>query len=107
MHKIIQLLKPIIMFNIRYPVLFVTIATLSSCFPAYFAVQLTMDTDIANFITEIDIKVQSLAILLSQLGGETEMQVAIQSAPYEPNVAFLERLSEESLELYHPLHDFR
>src|SRR5690625_7595085 len=35
------------------------------------------------------------------------MQVAIKSPSFEANVAFAERLAEESLELYYPRHDFR
>ena len=107
MHKIIQLLKPIIKFNIRYPVWVVTIATLSAIVATYFAVQLTIDPDIANLLPENHSNVQALNRLQAQIGGETEMQVAIKSPSFEANVAFAERLAEESLKLHYPRHDFR
>src|SRR5690625_1636764 len=105
MHKIIQLLKPIIKFNIRYPVWVVTIATLSAIVATYFAVQLTIDTAIANLLPENHPNVQALDRLQAQIGGETEMQVAIKSPSFEANVAFAERLAEESLEVYCTLLD--
>src|SRR5690625_437382 len=99
MNKIIQFLKPVIKFNIRYPAWVVTIATLSAIVATYFAVQLTIDTDIANLLPENHPNVQALNRLQAQIGGETEMQVAIKSPSFEANVAFAERLAEESLKL--------
>src|SRR5690625_3150211 len=107
MNKIIQFLKPVIKFNIRYPAWVVTIATLSAIVATYFAVQLTIDTDIANLLPENHPNVQALNRLQAQIGGETEMQVAIKSPSFEANVAFAERLAEESLKLHYPRHDFR
>src|SRR5690625_7257023 len=74
MQKIIQLRKPIIKFNIRYPAWVVTIATLSAIVATYFAVQLTIDTDIANLLPENHPNVQALNRLQAQIGGETEKQ---------------------------------
>src|SRR5690625_8040423 len=102
MNKIIQFLKPVIKFNIRYPAWVVTIATLSAIVATYFAVQLTIDTDIANLLPENHPNVQALDRLQAHIGGETEMQVAIKSPSFEANVAFAERLSAACVDLHFP-----
>lgn len=106
MHKVIQFLKPVIKFNIRYPFWVISIATLSAIVATYFAVQLTIDTDIANLLPENHPNVQALERLQTQIGGETEMQVAIKSPDFEANVAFAERLAEESLKMHYSEQDF-
>ncbi len=105
MHKIISFLQPIVQFNIRHPFWVVSIAVALAIFAGSFAVKLTVDTDIANLLPDTHPNVQALKQLQEQVGGETEMRVAIQSPDFEANVAFAELLAEESLKLFYPRRD--
>lgn len=106
MHKIISFLQPVVQFNIRHPFWVVSIAVALAIFAGSFAVKLTVDTDIANLLPDTHPNVQALKQLQEQVGGETEMRVAIKSPDFEANVAFAELLAEESLKLFYPRRDF-
>jgi predicted RND superfamily exporter protein len=71
----------------------------------YYAIQLRIDTDIANLLPEDNPNVLALEKLKETVGGETEMQVVISSPSFEANKAFAEDLIERSLELYYPRYE--
>ncbi|MDZ7806576.1 MAG: MMPL family transporter [Gracilimonas sp.] len=68
----------------------------------FFAIQLKVDTDIANLLPEDHPNVVALDKLNETVGGETDMQVVISSPSFEANKKFAEDLIERSLEMYYP-----
>ena len=72
---------------------------------SYFAVQLKVDTDIANLLPKDHPNVLALENLKNTVGGETEMQVAINSPSFEANKKFAEDLIPKSLELFYNRYD--
>ena len=66
----------------------------------YYASGLTIDTDLANLLPKSNEHVQALEKLQESVGGESEMQVAIQSPSFEDNKLFAEDLIKKSLQLY-------
>lgn len=105
MHKLIRLFRPIVTFNISHPFLVVIVSVILAIIAAIFASRLTVDTDIANLLPESNNNVQALKQLEETVGGETTMQVAIKSPDFEANIAFAEKLVEESLKLHDPRND--
>ncbi|MEX0995298.1 MAG: hypothetical protein WD599_07180, partial [Balneolaceae bacterium] len=100
MKKLLYLLRPLVEFNYRHPLI-----VLASCFVlavlgATFAVKLQIDTDIANLLPRSNPSVQALDRLQETVGGETVMEVAIRSPEFEANKRFAEDLIREGLELY-------
>ncbi|MEX2363976.1 MAG: MMPL family transporter [Balneolaceae bacterium] len=73
----------------------------------YFALQLKIDTDIANLLPEDNPNVLALEKLNNTVGGETEMQVLIQSPNFEANKKFAEDLIEQTLQLEYPRYNSR
>ena len=71
----------------------------------YFALQLRIDTDLANLLPEANEHVIALEELQETVGGETAMEVVIKSPGFEDNVRFAEDLIDESLKLYDPETD--
>ncbi len=100
MHKILELFRPLVSINCKHPfgILGVTISV--AIVLGYFALQLTIDTDLANLLPESNKHVQALEELQETVGGETAMEVAIQSPSFEDNKAFAQDLIKESLKLY-------
>ncbi len=105
MLKIIQFFKPLIRFNYNYPFWVIGIAIVMAVIGGYYATNLQIDTDLANLLPSSHPNVQALEKLQQTAGGETEMEVAIRSPDFEANVAFANRLAEESLDLYYDRHD--
>lgn len=66
----------------------------------FYAFQLRIDTDLANLLPKTNNHVLALERLQETVGGETDMQVAIQSPSFEDNRRFAEDLIRESLQLY-------
>lgn len=106
MQKIIRFLQPIVQFNIRHPFWVVSVSIALAVLASFYALKLTVDTDIANLLPSTHPNVQALNQLQEIAGGETEMKVAIKSPDFEANIAFAELLAERSLELYYPRRDF-
>jgi predicted RND superfamily exporter protein len=104
MQKFIQFLKPLVELNIRHPYWVVSISVVLAIIAGSFALNLSVDTDIANLLPSTNKNVQALEKLQDIAGGETEMQVAIKSPDFEANLRFAEILAEESLKLYYPRH---
>jgi len=86
--------------NFRYPVTILSVALLFAVLSAFFAVQLRVDTDIANLLPSDNPHVIALDELRQTVGGEQEMEVAIKSPDFEANRQAAAYLIEKSLELY-------
>jgi predicted RND superfamily exporter protein len=100
MDKILRVLRPLLSLNYRHPFAVVGIAILIAVLAGYFAVQLKIDTDLANLLPEKNEHVMALEKLQETVGGESEMTVAIQSPSFADNKRFAEDLITKSLELY-------
>lgn len=105
MQKIIHFFRPLVQQNIRHPFRVLCVAVVLAVVAGFYAVQLAIDTDIANLLPESNPNVQELEKLQEISGGETEMKVAIKSPDFDANIRFAERLAEESLDLYYPRND--
>ncbi len=101
----LRALQPLLNFNIRHPFLLLGICAVLTVFAANYAIQLRIDTDIANLLPKDHPNVLALEELKENVGGETEMQVAIQSPSFEANKRFAEDLIPKTLELYYPRYD--
>lgn len=64
-----------------------------------YAIQLKIDTDLANLLPKSNPHVKALEELQETVGGETPMEVAIKSPSFEDNKRFAEDLISESMEL--------
>lgn len=106
MHKIIKFFEPLVEYNIKHPFWVLFVSLVIAAIAASFAINLKVDTDIANLLPEDHPNVQALEKLKNEVGGETEMKVAIKSPDFEANVEFANKLAEESLELYYPRNGY-
>lgn len=100
MKKLLFILRPLIEFNYRHPLLVLTCSILLALVGANFALQLQVDTDIANLLPKSNKTVQALDKLQESIGGETVMEVAIKSPDFDTNKKFAETIIQEGLELY-------
>lgn len=105
MSKFLTLFKPILKFNYSHPYWVIIVSLIIAAVSGYYAIQLKVDTDIANLLPEDHPNVLALDRLNETVGGETEMQVVINSPSFEANKAFAEDLIERSLELYYPRYE--
>lgn len=101
MKKLLNFLNPILDFNIKHPFLVLFFGFLLSVIGAYFAIQLKVDTDIANLLPEDNPNVVALTELQEAVGGEAEMQVVIQSPSFEANLKFANDLIPRTLDLFY------
>ena len=100
-----RLFRPLLTLNIKHPFLLLLIGIGSAAICGYYALQLKIDTDIANLLPKDNPNVLALEQLKESVGGETEMQVAINSPSFEANKAFAEALIPKSLELFYSRYD--
>ena len=105
MEKVLQLLRPLVKLNYSHPYLVLAIALITAVFGAYFAIQLKVDTDIANLLPKQNEHVVALEKLQDTIGGETAMEVAVKSPSFEDNKRFIQDLIDKSLELYDSKND--
>ncbi|MCH2449094.1 MAG: MMPL family transporter [Gracilimonas sp.] len=105
MSKFLTLFKPILKFNYSHPYWVIFVSLIIAVVSGYYAIQLRIDTDIANLLPEDNPNVLALEKLKETVGGETEMQVVISSPSFEANKAFAKDLIERSLELYYPRYE--
>ncbi|MBO6535019.1 MAG: MMPL family transporter [Balneolaceae bacterium] len=105
MKQILRLFKPLLALNISHPIVVIGVSLIIAAVSAYFAIQLKVDTDIANLLPKDHPNVLALNKLQQTVGGETEMQVAIKSPSFEANKAFAEALIPKSLELFYDRYD--
>jgi predicted RND superfamily exporter protein len=71
----------------------------------YFAVQLKIDTNLANLLPKQNPHVKALEDLQETVGGETAMEVAIKSPSFEDNKEFARDLIGQSLKLHDQTND--
>lgn len=102
MQKLIEFLKPVVEFNTRHPFWVLLISMGLATVAAFYAVQLKIDTDIANLLPDSHPNVQALEHLQEVAGGETELKVGIKSPSFDANVNFARALIDSSLQLYDP-----
>ncbi|MEX1063286.1 MAG: MMPL family transporter [Balneolaceae bacterium] len=100
MQKLLFLLRPLVQFNYRHPLVVLGVCFALAAVAANFALKLQIDTDIASLLPESNKNVQALKKLQKSVGGETVMEVAIRSSSFEANRQFANDLIEESLALY-------
>lgn len=100
MDKILRLLRPLLSFNYKHPFIVLGIAVSSAVIASIFAIQLKIDTDLANLLPEKNGHVLALEQLQQTVGGESEMTVAIKSPSFADNKRFAEDLVDQSLKLY-------
>ncbi|MFP8488063.1 efflux RND transporter permease subunit [Gracilimonas sp. Q87] len=105
MSKLLELLKPLLNYNYSHPYLVLTVTLLLAVVSGFFAVQLKVDTDIANLLPEDHPNVVALEKLNETVGGETDMQVVIKSPSFEANKKFAQDLIEKSLDMYYPRYE--
>ncbi|MBO6793737.1 MAG: MMPL family transporter [Balneolaceae bacterium] len=105
MKQILGLFKPLLALNISHPFAVITVSLMVAVLSGYFAIQLKVDTDIANLLPEDHPNVLALNQLQETVGGETEMQVTIKSPSFEANKAFAEAIIPKSLELFYERYD--
>ncbi|MEX2435950.1 MAG: MMPL family transporter [Balneolaceae bacterium] len=105
MKKITDIFKPLIVYNINYPLWIIGISVCLAVIAGNYASKLTVDTDLANLLPESNENVQALEKLQETAGGEIEMEVAIKSPDFEANVRFAENLAEKSLDMHYPRLD--
>lgn len=102
MQKLIRFLQPVIEFNIRHPFWVLIISIGLAVLGSIYALQLRIDTDIANLLPSSNPNVQALEQLKEIAGGETEMKVGIKSPDFEANIEFAQQLADSSINLYYP-----
>lgn len=102
MKYLLDLLRPLIELNYRRPVTVLLVALSFAVWGASLAINLKIDTDIANLLPPENPHVVALDKLRDTIGGETEMDVAIGSPDFEKNLAFANELIQRSLELTDP-----
>jgi len=100
MEKVLSFFRPLIRLNYTHPFLVIGVSVLLAAFTGYFAVQLKIDTDLANLLPKKNEHVLALEKLQETVGGETAMEVAIKSPSFEDNKRFAEDLIDQSLQLY-------
>ncbi|SHG07332.1 hypothetical protein SAMN05443144_11837 [Fodinibius roseus] len=105
MDKILHFFRPLITYNYNYPYWVLSVTILLAIVLGSFAVQLSIDTDLANLLPKNNPHVKALDELQETVGGETAMEVAIKSPSFEDNKRFAEDLIEKSLALYDEQHD--
>lgn len=102
MDFILNLLKPVLRLNYRYPGFVIIAALVIAIISGSFALKLSVDTDIANLLPDTHPNVQALERLRDTVGGETEMRVVINSPDFDANVAFADAIIPRSMQLINP-----
>lgn len=102
MDKILNFLRPLIQVNYRHPYLVLFGSVALAVFSAWFALQLRIDTDLANLLPDSNPHVKALDRLQETVGGETALEIAIQSPDFQSNRAFAEDFIPKAMDLYDP-----
>ncbi len=100
MRTILALLRPLIQFNYRYPFAVLFVALLLAAGAGHYATKLAIDTDISSLLPDHYDSVQALERLRDSVGGETALEVTINSPDFEANKAFAEAFIPRAMELY-------
>ena len=99
MHRLFELLSPLIRGIVTHAVWVVLIASVLSFAGVRLAMNLKIDTDLANLIPPEYPSSQALERLRATVGGESEASVAIESGSFEANLRFAEALIQKVLAL--------
>lgn len=105
MKFILNCLAPLLKVNIYHPYKVLLGAFFLSCVGGYYALQLKVDTDLANLLPKNHPNVQALNELKDIVGGESTMQVVIKSPDFQANKRFAEELIPRSLALFYPRYN--
>ncbi|HYX10291.1 MAG TPA: MMPL family transporter, partial [Bacteroidales bacterium] len=100
MDKILRFFRPLIDFNYRHPRWVLGITITLAIILGEFALQLKVDTNLANLLPEKNPHVLALEKLQNTVGGETTMDVVVKSPSFEDNRRFINDLISKSLKLY-------
>lgn len=100
MRTLLALLRPLVQINYQYPfaVLFTSVAIAAAA--GYFALKLVIDTDLASLLPDDYDSVIALERLRDSVGGETPLEVTINSPDFEANKAFAEVLIPKAMALF-------
>ncbi len=102
MHRLFQGLRPFIRGVVRHPFWVVGIALILSLLGVQQAVNLRIDTDLANLIPPEYPSAQALERLRETVGGESEAAIAIESPSFDANRSFAEALIPQVLAIVDP-----
>ena len=105
MRTLLALLRPMVMINYRYPYAVLSFFIILSVGAGFYATRLVIDTDLASLLPEHYESVQALERLRDSVGGETPLEVTINSPDFEANKAFAEALIPRAMELFDPRRD--
>ena len=100
MHYLLHIFKPILEFCYRRPIIAITLTLLVAVFSGWHALKLDIDTDLANLLPDDHERVKALEQLQETVGGETPVQVAINSPSFEANKEFAEYIIPKMMDLY-------
>ncbi len=99
MNKILRFFRPLFKFNYSHPYAVIGISVILTVAASWFALQLKVNTDIANLLPEDNPYVLALEELQQTVGGEIPFTVLIQSPDFEDNLQFARELIDESMQL--------
>lgn len=105
MKLLLEILRPLVKANYRYPIAIMAVSLLSASFMAFYASRLVVDTELANLLPESYDSVQALERLRDSVGGETALEVAVVTPDFEAGMRFAEDLIPRAMELYDPRLD--
>lgn len=97
MERFFSLLRPAIRLVGHRSTMVLTAAAVLSAVSFFFALHLTIDTNLANLLPPDYESVKALEKLRETVGGESELAIAIESPSFEANVAFAEIMIPEVL----------
>ena len=106
MNRLFQALRPFIRGVVQKAGWVVAVALLGSALGIYAAQNLSVDPDFSNLIPKSYPSVQALERIRATVGGgETSVEVAIESPSFEANLAFAEALVPKALSLQGDRYD--
>lgn len=105
MHHLFERLRPLIRSVVKHPSMVLVIAVLLSVISVRSALNLSIDTDLANLIPPSYPSSQALERLRETVGGESEASIAIQSSSFDDNLRFAEVLVPQILALQGAKYD--
>ncbi|MEO1075561.1 MAG: transporter, partial [Bacteroidota bacterium] len=102
MDRLFAALRPAFRWLVRHPAL-VLLAGLALAIAGVLGARtLKIDTDFANLLPDDNPTVQALERLRDTLGGESTVEVAVESPSFDANVAFAEAFIDQALALRQP-----
>lgn len=99
MHHLFERLRPLIRGVVKNPTIILVVAVVLSVLGVRSALNLSIDTDLANLIPPSYSSSQALERLRDTVGGESEASIAIQSTSFADNLRFAEVLVPKILSL--------